>query len=81
MTAPDHMSETFKNCLHETGHPHIAPSGKPPAVQSPEALDAAKHVADQANVANSRFIAAASHGLRAGVSAHRQMRSDWFDGA
>jgi hypothetical protein len=23
MTAPDHMSETFKNCLHETGHPHM----------------------------------------------------------
>ena len=25
MTAPDHMSETFKNCLHETGHPHMGP--------------------------------------------------------
>ncbi len=25
MTAPDHMSETLKNCLHETGHPHMGP--------------------------------------------------------
>ena len=29
MTAPDHMSKTFKNCLHETGHPHMGASGKP----------------------------------------------------
>ena len=28
MTAPDHMSETFKNCLHETGHPHMGPPAK-----------------------------------------------------
>jgi hypothetical protein len=29
MTAPDHMSETFKNCLHETGHPHMGPPANP----------------------------------------------------
>jgi hypothetical protein len=38
MTAPDHMSETFKNCLHETGHPHMGPPANPGRVWMPPDL-------------------------------------------